>query len=86
MASGDRVPHWLEKWVALTLDFVKAEQRILPEQLCALPSPAFYTPVAAEIEARGASSSQFRERGRIQHADLFHTYAAGPCVPALPQM
>ena len=52
-AMGDRVPEWLEKWVALVLDFVEQEQRLLPPQLCALPPPAFYTPVAADIEARG---------------------------------
>ena len=50
---NDRVPQWLEKWVALTLEFVKTEQKLLPEQLCTLPPPAFYTPLAAEIEARG---------------------------------
>ena len=50
---GDRIPQWLEKWVALTLEFVQVEQQLLPEQLCALPPPAFYTPLAAEIEARG---------------------------------
>jgi len=50
----DRIPQWLEKWVALTLEFVKVEQQLLPAQLCALPPPAFYTPLAAEIEARGA--------------------------------
>lgn len=51
---SDRVPEWLEKWVALVLDFVEREEKLLPKQLVMLPPPAFYTPVAAEIEARGA--------------------------------
>ena len=50
---SDRVPEWLEKWVALVLDFVEREEKLLPKQLVMLPPPAFYTPVAAEIEARG---------------------------------
>ena len=50
---GERVPEWLEKWVALLLEFVEEEQKLLPKQLCMLPPPAFYTPVAAQIEARG---------------------------------
>lgn len=55
--AGDRVPPWLEKWAALTLQFVEEEQALLPPQLCAIPPPqAFYTPSSAAIEARGADS------------------------------
>lgn len=49
-----RVPAWLEKWTALILEFVQEEQRLLPEQLLALPSNiAAYTPFTAASEAKG---------------------------------
>jgi hypothetical protein len=49
-----RVPAWLEKWTALILDFVQEEQRLLPEQLLALPSHIVaYTPFTAASEAKG---------------------------------
>ncbi len=49
-----RVPVWLEKWTALILEFVQEEQRLLPEQLLALPSNlAAYTPFSAASEAKG---------------------------------
>ena len=49
-----RVPAWLEKWTALILEFAQEEQRLLPEQLLALPSNiAAYTPFSAASEAKG---------------------------------
>ncbi len=57
-----RVPAWLEKWTALILEFVQEEQRLLPEQLLALPSNIVaYTPFTAASEAKG-------EPGCSQHA------------------
>ena len=48
------MPAWLEKWTALILEFVQEEQRLLPEQLLALPSHiAAYTPFTAASEAKG---------------------------------
>jgi len=51
------VPGWLEKWAALALEYVQEEQRLLPEQLLALPAAlGRYTPAAAAAEAKGARS------------------------------
>lgn len=53
--GGPRVPAWLEKWAALALEFVAEEQRLLPEQLLALPlALGTYTPASARAEAKGA--------------------------------
>jgi hypothetical protein len=52
-----RIPAWLEKWTALILRFVEDEQRLLPDQLLALPSHlASYTPFTATAEAKGMRS------------------------------
>ncbi|CAL8467814.1 g7352 [Coccomyxa elongata] len=56
-----RVPAWLEKWTALILEFVQEEQRLLPEQLLALPSNiAAYTPFTAASEAKGVSDNRLQ--------------------------
>lgn len=61
LAAGNRVPPWLEKWAALTLQFVEEEQALLPPQLCAIPPPqAFYTPSSAAIEARGVAENRLQ--------------------------
>ena len=80
-ARGDRVPEWLEKWVALVLQFVEREQKLLPQQLCALPPPAFYTPVAADIEARGTQTlclSGYKAVGHFCVMSTLKTYASIP--------
>ncbi|KAK9830947.1 hypothetical protein WJX81_000882 [Elliptochloris bilobata] len=59
--GGPRVPAWLEKWAALALEYVAEEQRLLPEQLLALP-PALgrYTPASAVAEAKGVSDNRLQ--------------------------
>lgn len=53
-----RVPAWLEKWTALILTFVEEEQRLLPDQLLALPPPLnLYTPFTAAAEAKGKQAA-----------------------------
>ena len=50
------MPGWLEKWAALVLEYVAEEQRLLPEQLLALPlALGRYTPASAAAEAKGAA-------------------------------
>ena len=60
--GGPRVPAWLEKWASLVLEYVAEEQRLLPEQLLALP-PALgrYTPASAAAEAKGAVLALHKE-------------------------
>jgi len=72
--GGPRVPTWLQKWAALALEFVAEEQRLLPEQLLALPlALGTYTPASARAEAKGArprpsAASQKRPRQKTPPA------------------
>jgi hypothetical protein len=72
--GGPRVPAWLQKWAALALEFVAEEQRLLPEQLLALPlALGTYTPASARAEAKGApprptAAPQKRPRQRLPPA------------------
>ena len=49
-----RVPEWLQKWVALCLEYVELEQMLLPAQLLAIPPPlGNFTAETASSQAKG---------------------------------
>ncbi|GMH38444.1 hypothetical protein BSKO_06328 [Bryopsis sp. KO-2023] len=57
----DRVPEWLEKWVALCLEYVEKERTQLPAELLRLPANlAQYTPEQAEAQAKGVSENRLQ--------------------------
>lgn len=50
----DRVPEWLEKWVALCLEYVEMERELLPKELVTLPHNVTQcTQEQAEAQAKG---------------------------------
>lgn len=65
------MPGWLEKWASLVLEYVAEEQRLLPEQLLALP-PALgrYTLASAAAEAKGAVLALHKKVCRPQSCEV----------------
>ena len=57
----DNCPDWIVKWAALTLDYVKMEEEILPQELMSLPPTAYgsYNELGAKFEAIGVASTRF---------------------------
>ena len=63
-----RVPAWLQKWVALCLEYVELERTLLPAQLLAIPPPlGNFTAETAASQAKGTP---------CQLAMIFHPTAA----------
>jgi hypothetical protein len=57
----DGCPDWLVKWAALTLEYIRLEEKELPQTLMNLPATEFggYNELGAKYETMGVTSTRF---------------------------
>eukprot|EP00803_Ostreobium_quekettii_P003488 evm.model.scf_39.17 EVM.evm.TU.scf_39.17 scf_39:159856-164351(-) len=59
--GSDRAPLWLQKWVALILEYTEMERNLLPKELLALPSSvAVYNGETAAAQAKGVCDNRLQ--------------------------